>query len=98
MRLGVVGNALGYLRRRATARVMLATMSWPMPTSRVARAMCDGLLGPSHTGSIVRKLKITCELKSTLLRIGLRAGGPSNSNLGWPIRDGFLVTGGERQK
>ena len=50
----------------ATARAMLPTMNWPMPTSRVARTMSDGLLGPSHTDQEVEKLRITCELKGTL--------------------------------
>jgi hypothetical protein len=48
--LGVDGceQAGAYLRRMRMARPMTATMSWPMLTSRLARAMCDGLLVPSH--------------------------------------------------
>ena len=41
------------------ARPMTATTSWPMLTSRLARAMCDGLLVPSLRHLEVVKVEIT---------------------------------------
>ena len=45
---------------------MTATTSWPMLTSRLARAMCDGLLVPSHRHQEVEKRGVTVAVKSTL--------------------------------
>jgi hypothetical protein len=59
VRLGLGVNACeqagAYLRRRA----MMATMSCATPTRRAARAISDGLLGPSHTHQEVEKREIT---------------------------------------
>lgn len=59
-------EAGAYLRRMRMARPMTATTSWPMLTSRLARAMCDGLLVPSHRHPVVEKRGITVGNKSTL--------------------------------
>jgi hypothetical protein len=70
VRLGVAveseQQAGAYLRRMRMARPMTATASWPMLTSRLARAMCDGLLVPSHRHQEVEKREITVGNKSTL--------------------------------
>ena len=57
--LRVSEEAGAYLRRMRMARPMTATTSWPMLTSRLARAMCDGLLVPSHRHQEDGKLEIT---------------------------------------
>ena len=54
----------GYLRRRA----MSATMSWAIPTSRAAVAMCDGSFGPSHRVQKSEKSKSLSGIKATLLK------------------------------